>query len=144
MGLTTYDRSILARIRQHGWVVQGVSDHGCVCCDHAGQTPKQTGLDPYLYTAGLTLTGLPELLPRLTGKNSPDWMTTGTRLLNRVARHCLHAEPVPGQLVQTGIGGIMATIAEPPPFSRDTVWPGLAFELYGRRRVRYVEVLPSW
>lgn len=133
-------------IHEQGWVVQGVSDHGCLCCTAAGRTPRKTGMDPYLYTAGLTEVGLPELLLRLTGKNSPEWINTGIRMLNRIGRHSLHAEPELGigQLVQTGNGGITATITDPPVFSRDTVWPGLAYELYGHHRPRFVEVLPSW
>lgn len=130
-------------INEHGWLVQGVSDHGCVSCEHTGKTPQQTGSDPYLYTVGLTAAGLPELLLRLTGKNSREWMNTGTRMLNQVARHGLHTDLSVGQLVQTGVGGVSAVIAEPLSLARDTIWPGLAYQLYGHR-VRVVEVLPNW
>lgn len=131
-------------IREHGWTVQGVSDHGCQCCADEGRAPRQTGKDPYLYTIGLTEAGLPELLLTLPGRNSQEWMNTGTQILNRIAHHSLHSEPKIGQTVATGRGRLAATLTEPVPFHRDEIWPGLTFELYGRYRVRFVQVVPNW
>jgi len=142
-GMTEVIQRARVAIREHGWVVQGVSDHGCQCCEQVGRAPRQTGRDPYLYTAGLTDAGLPELLLRLTGRNTNEWMDTGTRMLNRIGRHSLHGGLVAGQFIRIR-EGISVTIAEPPPFSRETIWPGLAYELYGKHRVRVVEVLPTW
>lgn len=141
--LSAGDQKALAKIREHGWVIRGVSDLGC---DHTDHPHRHTGRDPYLYTAGLTEAGLPELLLRLAGKNSLDWMHAGTRVLNTVAAHTLHEELTVGQTLPTGIGSIEVTVKEPPLISNadDGIWPGLAYRLYGRRRVQVLEIEANW
>lgn len=144
MTTTAMVKRARALIRENGWLVQGVSDHACQCCEDAGRIPLQTGRDPYLYTVGLTAAGLTELLLILTDKNSMQWVNTGTRLLNSVARHVLHTEPEIGHTVDTGFANITATFAVPEPFTRAGVWPGLAFELYGQNKPHFVQVVPTW
>lgn len=144
MTSTSMIRKARVLIREHGWLVQGVSDHGCQCCEDAGRTPLQTGRDPYLYTVGLTAAGLTELLLILTGKNSMEWVTTGTRLLNSVARHVLHTEPEIGQTIETGVAQVAVTFVVPEPFTHDGIWPDLAFELYGQNKPHFVQVVPTW
>jgi len=133
-----------ALIKEHGWVVEAVSDLGCECCQDAGHTPHKSGKDPYLYTVGLTAAGLPELLLTLPGKNSREWLTTGHRALNHLGQHSLHDELTIGQVIPVGIGAITATVQRPPRFNRDSIWPGLAFALYGWDRVRLIQVVPDW
>jgi Domain of unknown function (DUF4262) len=136
-----------ATVREHGWAVQGVSS---LACETPGCTtihdPNREQSDPYLYTVGLTASGLPELLLRLADKNSIEWMKRGNDLLNTVAAHTMHQELVVGESLPAG-DGVLVTVCPPPPFSRDgegNIWPGFAYEMYGRHNVRVLEVVPSW
>ncbi len=138
-------RTAVTTIARHGWMVQVVSDLGCGG-DHGHQDPvRVSGSDPYLYTVGLTDAGLPELLLRLPGRSSVDWVRAGQRMLNGVAAHTLHEELAVGQCLPAR-GGLWIRVAEPPVFSREDggVWPGMAFRLYGRRKVRVLELVPTW
>ncbi len=145
------DVRALRIIQQQGWMIQAVTAAGCDHHDHRETAAlfHRDDLIPYLYTAGLTAAGLPELLLRLTEERSGmDWIRVATRILNGLARHTLHTELTVGQTLSTGIGRIIVTVAEPPPFSNSVragdVWPGMAYRLYGRRRVRVLEIIPSW
>ncbi len=132
-------------IVRHGWMVQVVSDLGCGGDHGGGNPPASSGSDPYLYTVGLTAAGLPELLLRLPGRNSSDWVRAGQRMLNGLAAHTLHEDLVVGQVLPVR-GGLWVRVAEPPVFSREpgAVWPGMAFRLYGQRKVRVLELVPAW
>lgn len=125
-------------------MVQAVSDMGCAN-HHAAPIPR-SGRDPYLYTVGLTVAGLPELLLlRLTDRNTQEWLRAAGRLLDTAAAHTMHAELKVGQRLPYR-GGVTITVAEPPTFSIDDggFWPGMAYALYGRDRVQVLELMASW
>lgn len=137
-----------AKIREHGWFVQAVSDLGCCTCDQEHISAGPSGEDPYLYTVGLTAAGLPELLLRLPCRNSMEWLRLGHQVLNLIAAHTLHKELTVGESIPIAIGHELASalIQEPPVFSTEDngVWLGYAFAIYGRDRVSCLEIVPDW
>ena len=99
---------VLPIIERCGWFVQGVGGDRL----HA----------PFAYTVGLTLAGLPELL--VTGL-PPERAAT---LLNGVAAHWLHTDPLPAAGLQLDWLGRRLEVVDLP-----TPWAHLftAVELYG-------------
>lgn len=133
---------VRAGIAAHGWMVMAISDQGCECC--SGK-PVASGHDPFLYTAGLTAVGLPELVLVLAGRNSMKWIRSGHRLLNAVAGLASAGLAAGEPLVAGGsyvTGGRTVDVAVGPPFG-DRVRPGVAVQLYGDR-VSWLEVSPRW
>jgi hypothetical protein len=138
-----YLTEVRAVIREHGWMVQGVTNLGCECCP--GGVPAHTeDRDPYLYTVGLTDAGLPELVLNLPGRETHEWLRFGQRLLNAYAGHSLHEELEVGRTYPAGIANMTAVIGVPTINRDGGFWLGTAYELYGRRNVRALEVQPQW
>ncbi len=143
------NRAFLAQARsmihEHGWLVQGVTNTECACCPGGKPAHHAEDLDPYLYTAGLTEAGLPELVLRMPGRDSREWLRAGQRLLNACASHSLHEELVVGHSYPIGIvRGRSATVGTPTIARDGGVWLGTAYALYGRGAVRALEILPEW
>lgn len=104
-----YEEVALPIIRRSGWMVQFV-----------GGTRRYA---PLAYTVGLTDAGLPELVA--TGLSAP----RAARLLNAVAFHYLHADPVPehGDRIRLNDGPCLEVVALPHPDAHLFV----AINLYG-------------
>lgn len=92
-----YDEVVLPIIRRCGWMVQFV-----------GGTRAHA---PFAYTAGLTDAGLPELV--VTGLAH----LRSAELLNAVAGHYLHADPVPvhGDRIRLNDGPCLEVVSLPHP-----------------------------
>ncbi len=138
---------VQAMIETHGWMVMAVSDLGCD--NHAAHPggPVCSGDDPYLYTVGLTQAGRPELVLRLPGRNSMEWLKAGHRILNQVAAYSRDRELAVGDVLPVGVvSWRRLTVAPGPPLSREPggVWPGYAVQRYGRARIRLLEIVPDW
>lgn len=113
-----------AVIREHGWMVQGVFDADA----------------PFAHTVGLTEAGLPELILPLPEQGMV-WFRFAQRMLNDFARQSL-TEELALDRVYPWLSEIAVTFQE-ARISRDDLWPGFAYELYGRPRVRVLELWPQ-
>jgi hypothetical protein len=119
-----YLETAKAVIREHGWMVQGVFDADA----------------PFAYTVGLTEAGLPELILALP-EQSTLWFKFGQRMLNDFAKQSLTEELALGR-AYPWTDEITVTVRE-ARISHDDLWPGFAYELYGRPRVRVLELWPQ-
>jgi Domain of unknown function (DUF4262) len=111
-GATEYE--YIDHLRQlidaHGWVVQGV--------ERDGMRP------PWAYTVGLTGHGRPELV--VTGIG----LTKGTKVLNGVAAHLMHAHaPEPGTQAALLDGPLVEVVEVAVPWAHLKT----AVEVYGQR-----------
>lgn len=104
-----YDEVVLPIISRSGWMVQAVG----------GSRARA----PFAYTVGLTDAGLPELVA--TGLSA----LRSAELLNAVAFHYLHADPVPkpGDRFRLNDGPCLEVVALPHPEAHLFV----ATDLYG-------------
>jgi predicted Abi (CAAX) family protease len=112
--LQRYLAAVRERIREHGWVIQGVVDPA-----------DGAAAEPMAYTVGLTDAGLPELwLPVAP-------LERGAVILNRLARQSLAEELVPGKPYQVeGLPGDVFTVQPVDPVDAATCLV-MAFNLYG-------------
>lgn len=115
------------KIKQHGWIVQGVFDNET--------------FNPFLYTVGLTEAGLPELMLSMPGRQSEEWFRFGQRLLNKFGQQSTSKELEIGKSYPCGFGSLIIDVVE-PVISNDGLWPGTAYEFYGHD-TRLLELKPQ-
>ncbi len=125
---------LLAQFRQtiarEGWVVTGVAEDNR-CSDPRCTTSHGLNPNPFLYTAGLTDAGLPELL--LEGVAAND----AARVLNALAKLATGAELTPGTPYE--VRGQVATV-EPVNQPEGRRICKVAAALYGGHKVRVLRV----
>lgn len=118
-------RILRQKIRDHGWVITGVGESSDQCstpgCQHRhGPVVAQ---DPCLYTAGLTVAGLPELLLQ-------DVPTAAAYpILQALAKWSLTVALVPGEPVRIEHHGVF--IVEAVPAAEGRRLCKIARRLYG-------------
>lgn len=126
-GMTAPMREFAAALRQKiahdGWVVLVVFD--------------PDGGPYFLYTNGLTVAGLPELMMLGVPRNAVEAMHV---VLDTLARQSLAADLVSGAVYDCGLG-LRAKITA-GPIDEDHI-PGWTFNLYGRDAVRVLYVTPG-
>lgn len=98
-----------AKIREQGWIVTGVGDRSDQCsipgCSHGGH--PAVALDPCMYTAGLTVAGLPELLMQHVPA------AAAYPILQALARWSMSVELIPGESVRVAKLGVVTVEAVP-------------------------------
>ncbi len=115
--LDAYDRQSLATINEHGWMLQavfGTDDDPCA---------------PFVYTVGLTVAGLPELIIAGLPDQTAGW------LLNTAAKRSLGVEIKAGDVIDD-IATVPFRVIDAP-----SAEVNLARHLYGLSRVTALQLV---